>query len=102
MGGACRDLRGRATLVMLRVVPSDDEPNVEVGRNRKGHPTQCIFQHGTCHLFGWSHPGLDCEAESRGCPAVPEPVPTVPTAITTTPAGTIEIPDLPEFLRRTA
>jgi hypothetical protein len=30
------------------------------------------------------------------------PAPTVPTAITTTPAGPIEIPDLPEFLRRTA
>jgi hypothetical protein len=43
------------------------------------------------------------QAEREAAPAeVPEPATTVPAAITTTPAGMVEIPDLPEFLRRTA
>jgi hypothetical protein len=46
----------------------------------------------------------DCLKDEAAPAEVPEPEPTARAAAitTTTPAGTIDIPDLPEFLRRTA
>jgi Protein of unknown function (DUF3102) len=101
MGNACHDLRGYAVLVQLRVVPSGDEPNVDIGRNRKGHPTRCIFQDSDCHLFVWSHPGLDCE-EAPGCDVATTETPAKPASTATPVNAPVEMPDLPDFLKREA
>jgi hypothetical protein len=47
-------LRNDATLIELRVVPSEDEANVSSDYNQNGQLNGRVrFQHGQCYLLGW-------------------------------------------------
>jgi ParB-like chromosome segregation protein Spo0J len=80
LGYAVVDLRNAATLMELRVVASDDKPNVSITFGKTGYPR--LFEHGQCGLLRWA---VETERPFSN-PAVP-----VDDGL-----------DIPECLRRTA
>jgi hypothetical protein len=59
---AGHDLRKQTLLMELRVVASDDKPNLCITFGKTGHPT-LLFEHGECGLMEWRQDdGLDIPA----------------------------------------
>ena len=81
MGYALHDLRNRATIMEVRVVASEDKPNVSITFGKTGFP-QLLFEHGKCGLLEWAmeecppsdgaQPLSDAEPEQHDPFAVPE------------------------------
>jgi len=53
LGWAIDALRKHTTLMELRVVPSDDRPNVSITFGKTGYPT-LVFPDGQCGMLGWA------------------------------------------------
>jgi hypothetical protein len=71
MGSALDTFKGhRPPIVEMRTIESGDKPNVVVplyksGPRKGGATLTTVFEHGTCHLFGWHEEG----AEQQHTPA---------------------------------